>query len=205
MSNTATRRIQKECKEVVTSDELAESGITIEMLDDASFQHIHAYIRGPPDTPYEGGRFKLDITFPSEYPFHPLKAQFISKVWHPNVSSQTGLICLDILDYKKGKWTASLSLRVVLLSIQNLLATPEPTDPLDAVVAKQYMADKPNYERTARFWTQHFAGGPGEKDLEMAARVKSVSAETQNSEIEAISVLSCNSWDVKKAINYIKS
>ncbi|GMS88387.1 hypothetical protein PENTCL1PPCAC_10562, partial [Pristionchus entomophagus] len=71
-----------------------------------------------------------------------------------NVSSQTGLICLDIL---KDQWAASLTLRTVLLSIQSLLALPEPNDPQDAVVAKQKMAEPELFERTARFWTQHYA------------------------------------------------
>ncbi|GMS90853.1 hypothetical protein PENTCL1PPCAC_13028 [Pristionchus entomophagus] len=202
MSNSSMRRIQKECREVVTDGEMSDLGITIEVLDEASFTHIKAEVRGPPDTPYENGRFKLDIKFPENYPFKPLSAKFLTKVWHPNVSSQTGTICLDIL---KDKWTATYSLRVVLLSIQNLLSSAEPTDPQDAVVAKQYMAERAEFDRTARFWTQHFAEGPGEKDEEMTARVRNVVSKTHNEQIEAISVLSCNDWNVSKALSYIKS
>ncbi|KAK6020064.1 hypothetical protein OSTOST_14288, partial [Ostertagia ostertagi] len=36
---------------------------------------------------------------------------------------------------------ASLTLRTVLLSIQALMCSPEPKDPQDAVVAKQYMSN----------------------------------------------------------------
>ncbi|GMR44504.1 hypothetical protein PMAYCL1PPCAC_14699 [Pristionchus mayeri] len=204
MSNSTMRRIQKECKEVVVDGEMADLGITIE-IDDASFARLRAEIRGPPDTPYENGRFKLDISFPDDYPFKPLLAKFTSKVWHPNVSSQTGTICLDMLKDKCLSRTAGFSLRTVLLSIQNLLAHPEPTDPQDAVVARQYMSERLDFDRTARFWTQHFADGPGEKDSEMLARIENVAGKTCDQQNEAISVLSCNNWDVKKAVAYIKS
>jgi len=53
---------------------------------------------------------------------------------HPNVSSQNGAICLDIL---KDQWSPALTLKTALLSLQALLSTPEPDDPQDAVVAQQ--------------------------------------------------------------------
>jgi len=45
---------------------------------------------------------------------------------HPNVSSQNGAICLDIL---KDQWSPALTLKTALLSIQALLSSPEPDDP----------------------------------------------------------------------------
>jgi ubiquitin-conjugating enzyme (huntingtin interacting protein 2) len=50
--------------------------------------------------------------------------QFSTKIWHPNVSSQTGVICLDIL---KDEWSPALSIRTSLLSIQALMCSPEPS------------------------------------------------------------------------------
>lgn len=50
-------------------------------------------------------------------------------------ASQTGTICLDIF---KEKWAATMTLRTVMLSLQALLTSPEPDDPQDAVVARQY-------------------------------------------------------------------
>ena len=77
--------------------------------------------------------------------------RFITKLWHPNVSSVTGAICLDIL---KDQWAAAMTLRfvmlkhmvdmnmlvivfrTVLLSIQALLAAPEPDDPQVCMVTQ---------------------------------------------------------------------
>ena len=39
-------------------------------------------ILGPPDTPYEGGTYKLEIKIPDTYPFNPPRVRFITKVLH---------------------------------------------------------------------------------------------------------------------------
>ena len=99
-------------------------------------------INGPDGTPYTGGTFHVDITIPSDYPFSPPKMKFITKcklsfvlnlnmrcgqlyfyvlyhlVWHPNVSSQTGAICLDIL---KDQWSPALTIKTALISLQALM------------------------------------------------------------------------------------
>jgi len=96
----------------------------------------------------------VDIEIKGVYPFEPPKMRFKSKIWHPNVSSQNGAICLDIL---KDQWSPALTIKTALLSLQALLCSPEPNDPQDAVVAKQYLNDMPLFEQTARHWTRTYA------------------------------------------------
>lgn len=55
-----------------------------------------------------------------------------------------------------------MSLRTVLLSIQALLASPEPDDPQDAVVAEQYRKNPNDFTKTARHWATVFAEGPSQ-------------------------------------------
>jgi ubiquitin-conjugating enzyme (huntingtin interacting protein 2) len=83
--------------------------------------------------------------------------KFITKVYHPNVSSASGAICLDIL---KDAWSPVLTLKSTLISLQSLLCSPEPNDPQDAEVAKHYMTSRTSFEDTARYWTHVYAGGP---------------------------------------------
>ena len=52
-----------------------------------------------------------------------------------------------------------MTLRTVLLSLQALLAAPEPDDPQDAVVAKQYKEQRELFSKTARHWANVYAGG----------------------------------------------
>jgi ubiquitin-protein ligase len=49
-----------------------------------------------PDTPYSGGVFNLDFQFPQAYPFEPPEIKFLTRVYHPNIRSQTGEICADV-------------------------------------------------------------------------------------------------------------
>ena len=94
---------------------------------------------------------------PDSYPFQPVKMKFLTKVYHPNVSSASGAICLDIL---KDAWSPVLTLKSTLISLQSLLCSPEPNDPQDAEVAKHYMTSRSSFDETARFWAQTYASAP---------------------------------------------
>ena len=95
-------RIQKEFQELQKSKEMK-----IIMIGQDLF-HWKGTIDGPSDTPYFGGKFTIDIIIPNNYPYHPPTMKFDTKIWHPNMSSQTGAICLDIL---KNEWSPALSIR----------------------------------------------------------------------------------------------
>ncbi|CAI9113165.1 OLC1v1013716C2 [Oldenlandia corymbosa var. corymbosa] len=144
-------RVHKELREC--NKDVEVSGIHIALKSD-SLTHLVGTIPGPLGTPYEGGTFKIDIILTDGYPFEPPKMKFVTKVWHPNISSQSGAICLDIL---KDQWSPALTLKTALLSIQALLSAPEPGDPQDAVVAQQYLKEYPTFVSTARYWTEAFA------------------------------------------------
>jgi ubiquitin-conjugating enzyme E2 D/E len=110
-------------------------------------------IFGPSDTPYSGGVFRLRILFPLDYPFKSPTINFVTKIYHPNINS-AGVICLDIL---KTKWSPALTISKVLLSICSMLSDPNPDDPLEHDIAKQYTNNRELYNETATAWTQRYA------------------------------------------------
>ena len=92
-------RIKKEIGVICKPD--STSGVIAAVASDdqrvpgkPGWRHLVGTITGPEGTAYEGGVFDVDILIPTEYPFEPPKMKFITKIWHPNVSSQTGAICL---------------------------------------------------------------------------------------------------------------
>jgi len=159
-------RLRRVNKEIADCKNDKASSITITLIDDSPF-HLKGTFPGPEGTPYEGGTYDVDIIIPDSYPFQPVKMKFITKVYHPNVSSASGAICLDIL---KDAWSPVLTLKSTLISLQSLLCSPEPSDPQDAEVAKHYTTSRSSFEDTARYWAEIYAGAspragakPGQK------------------------------------------
>jgi ubiquitin-conjugating enzyme E2 D/E len=145
----ATTRINKELK--ILQNE-ANENVSAGPSGDNLFEW-DGMIIGPTKTPYEGGMFRLKIYFPVDYPFKSPKVIFTTKIYHPNINSG-GIICLDIL---KTQWSPALTISKVLLSICSLLNDPNPNDPLEPTIAKQYVEDKAKYEEVARQWTLKYA------------------------------------------------
>jgi ubiquitin-conjugating enzyme E2 N len=95
--------------------------------------------------------------FPKRTRTNTQQVRFLTKIYHPNID-RLGRICLDIL---KDKWSPALQIRTVLLSIQALLSAPNPDDPLDEGIARQWREDEAGALATAREWTRQYASPDG--------------------------------------------
>lgn len=165
------KRIMKELQAVKDDP---EANITLEFVSESDIHHLKGSFLGPPGTPYEGGKFIVDIEVPMEYPFKPPKMKFDSKVYHPNISSVTGAICLDIL---KNAWSPVITLKSALISLQALLQSPEPNDPQDAEVAQHYLRDRESFNKTAALWTKQYASTDGGSDAVDEAQLYGIDPE----------------------------
>lgn len=101
----------------------------------------------------------------------PPRIRFLTRIYHPNID-RLGRICLDVL---KNNWSPALQIRTILLSIQALLGAPNPEDPLNEAVAKQWKVgdlldddplwthtdlkqeNQPEAIKTAKEWTRLYA------------------------------------------------
>jgi ubiquitin-conjugating enzyme E2 I len=120
-------------------------------------------IPGREKTIWEGGLFKLTLTFPDEYPTKPPKCEttpgrtacedhfltragkFVPPLFHPNVYP-SGTVCLSILNEEEG-WKPAITIKQILLGIQDLLNDPNPESPAQADAYNLFKKDRVGYER----------------------------------------------------------
>lgn len=81
-------------------------------------------------TPWEGGLYKLRMIFKDDYPSSPPKCKFEPPLFHPNVYP-SGTVCLSLLDEEKD-WRPAITIKQILLGIQDLLNEPNVKDPAQA-------------------------------------------------------------------------
>lgn len=139
------RDLQKEARRV------ADPEIILEPVNNYVFRWKGS-IRGPEGTPYEGGRFILDVTVPPSYPLAAPSFRFVTKIFHPNVHPKTGEICVDIL---KSAWSPAWTLQSTCRAIIVLLAHPEPDSPLNCDAGNLLRSgDDRGFRSVAKMYTE---------------------------------------------------
>jgi ubiquitin-protein ligase len=136
------KRLVNDLKELSTSlNDIPEIINMIKINEDKMHGPHYVLINAPVDTPYKDGQFKLEINISDSYPFTPPKVTFLTRIYHPNISTD-GIICLDIL---KDKWSQGLTLVKLILSIHCLLSYPNPDDPLMTSIATEYKNNRSKF------------------------------------------------------------
>ena len=135
-------------KEVQSLKQEPLEGIQV-ILDDKDITSVEAILDGPADTPYFGGRFRVKLTIGKDFPQSPPLGFFLTKIFHPNVSSR-GEICVNTL---KKDWKSDLGLKHVLLTIKCLLIVPNPESALNEEAGKLLLERYDDYCTRAKLYT----------------------------------------------------
>jgi len=90
------------------------------------------------------------MTYPAQAPY----IRFETPIFHPNISSRNGEVCIDIL---KESWTPALTLAVVLRAIETVLSDPNALSPLNIEASNLYKTDKIGYHSLAKYLTNEHA------------------------------------------------
>jgi ubiquitin-protein ligase len=128
----ANKRILRDIHQVtsVSNTVLANAGIYYH-ADETSAFHGTALIVGQKGTPYCGGFYFFDITFPVDYPFSPLRVKSLTQDgktrFNPNMYLD-GKVCLSVLNtwIDGPPWTSVQSLESILMVLQADVLTASP-------------------------------------------------------------------------------
>lgn len=135
---------------------LMMSDYKVEMLNDGMHE-FNVEFHGPPDSPYEGGVWKIRVELPDAYPYKSPSIGFVNKIFHPNVDELSGSVCLDVINQT---WSPMFDLVNVFESfLPQLLLYPNPTDPLNGDAASLMMRDREQYDQKVKEYCERYAKG----------------------------------------------
>ncbi|XP_066282960.1 ubiquitin-conjugating enzyme E2-22 kDa-like isoform X1 [Branchiostoma lanceolatum] len=143
MEKQFASRVQKELAALRKSRPL---GIQVSLPSD-SLHEWEAVIPGPDDSLYKGGKFKIRILLPENYPLAPPVVHFLTPIYHLNVSQTCGQVCLRFLS--EDEWVAGGTIEQVVSALFSLLIRPEEDNAFDHAVLNDYHHFRRQYDKFA--------------------------------------------------------
>ena len=86
--------------------------------------------------------------FSEDYPSKPPKCKFPTGFFHPNIYP-SGTVCLSILNEDEG-WRPSITVKQILLGIQDLLDSPNPASPAQSEAYMLFTNDRADYDKKVK-------------------------------------------------------
>lgn len=150
ITKDSIRRLLKDVKDIIKNP-LTDNGIYYSH-DDEDMLKGYAMIVGPEETPYFGGFYFFEFTYPHDYPHSPPSVKYCTNGQHirfnPNLYV-CGKVCVSLLNTWRGEqWTSCQSISTVLLTLCTLLCK----DPLlNEPGVKKHHRDFDNYTKIIEY------------------------------------------------------
>ena len=113
----AARQHKRLAKELGDASNDPIKGVEIKIVND-QITNWDVVIDGPEGTPYQGGKFVVNIDFNDNYPFKCPNMKFKTKIYHPNVKDGTGEICAEAI---KNSWVPTLNANYLIKMLIELI------------------------------------------------------------------------------------
>ncbi|CAG9316460.1 unnamed protein product [Blepharisma stoltei] len=146
--------MQRLMDEFINLQDRPEPYITINIINH-SFYNWKGTLNGPDGTPYEGGLFEFEITFPPNFPTSPPEFLFKTPIFHPNIRSD-GHVCCEIFS---NAWNPKVPVRNIISYAVGLLNEPEPRAGYQGPATELCLKNREDFNREARRWTFEHAMG----------------------------------------------
>ncbi|KAI9791001.1 MAG: Ubiquitin-conjugating enzyme E2 8 [Peltula sp. TS41687] len=142
------RRIETDVMKMLMSD------YEVTLVND-NMQEFYVRFKGPEETPFAGGLWKVHVELPDQYPYKSPSIGFVNKIWHPNIDETSGSVCLDVINQT---WSPMFDMiNIFEVFLPQLLRYPNPTDPLNGEAAAMLMREPKGYEAKVKDYVQRYA------------------------------------------------
>jgi len=119
-----------------------------------NMQEFYVRFKGPKETPFEGGNWKIHVEIPDQYPYKSPSIGFVNRIFHPNID-ELGSVCLDVINQTWSPMYDMINIFEVFLP--QLLRYPNPTDPLNGEAAALMMREPKSYEAKVKEYVSKYA------------------------------------------------
>ncbi|KAJ5105764.1 hypothetical protein NUU61_003111 [Penicillium alfredii] len=118
-------------------------------------QEFYVRFKGPEETPFTGGHWKIHVELPDQYPYKSPSIGFVNRIFHPNIDELSGSVCLDVINQTWSPMYDMLNIFEVFLP--QLLRYPNPSDPLNGEAAALMMREPKAYEAKVKEYVAKYA------------------------------------------------